>query len=324
MSLRSELHDRLWRAFERWHEMREQGATKHDLKIRGLREYRDANHYTRNVIFTANTLHTYERILGRFMDSCPHAHRLEDIGKRDLKAFMDRAIAEGMSAKTLKTRASALAKFGALTGQTRSFAALAEKYGEKIRQLVRTGEIAGPSRSTPSVEVLLRTIEVLKEWDARHFDRTGDPRSYHLAARLQWETSARGVSATERITPVSLLDGNRIELIGKGGRRDVFEISPELHALLRAWFAHNPGKLADLRGYQCAYARAIKAAGGYVTGTHGARRASIRDYYGRLYAQRRAEGLAPAKAAARAVGDAIERLGHSRTRRDHRRWYLGE
>lgn len=323
MSLRGELHDRLWRAYVRWHEMREQGATKHDLKMQGLREYGDVNRYTRNVIFTANTLHTYDRILGRFLESCPQAQRLEDTGKREFKAFMDRAITAGLSAKTLKTMSSALAKFGALTGRTKSFAALSEKYGEKIRALVRTGVIAGPSRSTPSVEILQRAIKVLQEWDARHFARTDEPRAYHLAAQLQWETSARGISATERVTDASLLDGNRIELVGKGGRRDIFGISSELHRRLRAWFAHNRGPLADLRGYQCAYRRAILAVGGRVTGTHGARRAAARAFFGRRYGEGRAAGLDPKTASRRAAGDAIERLGHSRDRRDHRRWYLG-
>ena len=47
MSLKQEVHDRLWRAFERWHEIRQSGVSKHDLKVRGIRESGDPNQYTR-------------------------------------------------------------------------------------------------------------------------------------------------------------------------------------------------------------------------------------------------------------------------------------
>ena len=124
------------------------------------------------------------------------------------------------------------------------------------------------------------------------------------------------------MTAASLLPDNRIELIGKGGRRDVFTLSSDLHAALLSHLAHSPARLADLRGYQAAYRRAVLATGSRVTGTHGARRASARTFYARRYAEARTAGLAPAPAADQAAGDAIERLGHSRDRTDHRSWYL--
>lgn len=323
MSLKSDLHDRLWNAYQRWHELREMGETKHELKMRGLHEHRDVNHYTRGLIFTGNTLRTYDKILQRFIEANPGTERLEDLGKPEFRAFMDKAIADGLAAKTLRAYGSALAKFGALTGQTRSFAALSEQYARKVRELTRAGELRGPERHTPSVDVLMRAIDVLRTWDARHFARTGDPRAYHFAARIQWETSARGISATERVTPSSLVGGNYIKLVGKGAREDVHPLSPDLHAQLRAYLAHYGGPLADLRGYQCAYRRAVLAAGGRATGTHGVRRASAQSYYGRRFGEERALGRDPHSAAETAAQDAIERLGHSRDRDDHRRWYLG-
>jgi len=323
LSLKNELHDRLGRAFERWHELRAEGETKHELKMEGIRAHGDVNHCTRNLIFSANTLHTYEKILGRFIDSCPNAQCLKDLGKREFGAFMDKAITNGLAVKTLKQYGSALSKYGALTGQTRSFANLAERYARKVSALARAGELRGPSRMTPTTAVRDRMIEILRVWDARHFDRTGEPRAYHLAALIQKETMARGISATERFTSASLLDGSRITIIGKGGRCDVFDVSPHVYSQLGAWFKHNPGPLADLRGYQCAYARAITAAGGYATGTHGARRAAAQEAHVTAYAGYSAAGLAPRTASDRAAGDVIERLGHSRDRRDHRRWYLG-
>jgi hypothetical protein len=209
-----------------------------------------------------------------------------------------------------------------VTGQTQSFAALSEKYGWKIRQLAKLGKLATPTRATPGREVLERAIAFLKAWDARHFDRTGEERAYHLAARLQLETAARSVSVTERLTAACIRDGNQVALIGKSGKVLAFTLPLDLHRTLRLWFAHHPGPLASQRGYQTAYARAIRAAGGRVTGTHGARRRSAQDYYGRQYRQAVGCGVSPAEAADQAAGDAIERLGHSRDRRDHRHWYL--
>lgn len=326
MSLKQELHDRLWRAFERWQELRAAGATKHDLKMRGIRECGDPNRHTRNLLFTGSTLRTYEGPLKEFVEMAQRefgAARLEEMGKREFRAFMDRAIERGLAVKTLNMYRSALAKFGALTGQTQSFAGLSQRYGWKIRELARAGRLTTPARATPGREILERAIAILKDRDARHFGRTGEPRAYHLAARVQLETAARSISATARLTEASLRDGNCLALVGKGGKELTFRISPGLHAALRDWFAHNAGPLAGQRGYRSAYARAIQAAGGRVTGTHGARRRAARDLYASRYRDAVNSGLAPSAAAEEAAGDAIQALGHSRHRRDHRAWYLG-
>jgi hypothetical protein len=322
MSITQDVHDRLWRSFQRWEELRQTGVTKHDLKMRGIRESSDPNQFSRNLIFTGNTLRSYEGVLKDFVEHAQREHgaqRLEDVGKKALRSFMDRAIAQGLAVKTLNRYRSALSKFGALTGQTAGFVGICQRYGWKIRALQEAGQLAGPTRMTPSREVVERAIQILRERDARHFARTGEARAYQLAGRLQLETTARGISATERVTQASLLDENRILLVGKGGKEMVYALSPSLHRTLSLFLAHNPGPLALLHAYQSAYARAIKAAGGRVTGTHGARRRSVQDRYADLYRQVVGEGLAPAAAAQQAAGDAIETLGHSRNRRG----YLG-
>ncbi len=325
-NLKQDLHDRLWNAQQRWFTLREQGETKHELKMRGLRECGDANRYTRNLIFADSTRLTYEKVLKDIVEYAEREHgcqRLEEIGKREFRGFMDRAIAEGQAAKTLNLYRSALAKLGALTGRSESAAALSKKYGLKIRALAKSGAIATPTRATPSREVLDRAVAVLRAWDARQFARTDEPRAYHLAARLQLETAARSVSATDRVTWESLLEGNRIQLVGKGGKIQIFTISADLHSILARYLAQNPGSLAQKRGYQSAYARAMAAVGGQVSGTHGARRRAARDRYAVNYRTGIEFGLSPKTAAEKAAGDAIEALGHSRHRRDHRRWYLG-
>ena len=38
MSLKKQLHDRLWRAYDCWHELREAGERKHEIKMAGLRD----------------------------------------------------------------------------------------------------------------------------------------------------------------------------------------------------------------------------------------------------------------------------------------------
>jgi hypothetical protein len=327
MSLNQELHDRLWRAFQRWEALRRTGVTKHELKVRGIRESGDPNQLLRNIIFTGNTLRSYEGVLKAFVEHAQLQHgarRLEDAGKKALRTFMDRAIAQGLAVKTLSRYRSALAKFGALTGQTAAFVGICERYGARIRELQKSGQLAGPMRMTPARGTVERAIQVLKDRDARHFDRTGDCRAYHLAARLQLETAARGISATERVTSNSLRDSNRIELVGKGGKRMIFTLSPELHRALSLYLAQNPEPLAPLRGYQSAYARAVRAVGGRAPGTHGIRRRSVREAYAELYAQAVAAGAPCREAADEAAGMAVELLGHSRNRRDHRSWYLGK
>lgn len=327
MSLKQDVHDRLWQAFRRWEEMRQTGVSKHDLKMHGLRECGDPNQFTRSLIFTGNTLRSYEAPLKDFVEFARAergASRLEDIGKNEFREFMDRAISRGLAVKTLNRYRSALAKFGALTGQSQSFAKLSRKYGWKIRALGREGQLPSPTRATPSRGVLERTIAILHERDARIFARTGEARAYSLAARLQLETAARSISVTSRFTADSVRHDCQVALIGKGGKEQIFRITPDLHRTLQLWFAHHRGALTRHRGYQSAYARAVRAGGGRVTGTHGARRRSIRDQYLELYREATDSGMAPCDAANKATGDAIQRLGHSRHRRDHRAWYLAK
>ena len=42
-AMKEQLHQRLWGAQARWFRLREAGMTKHDLKIRGLREQGDVS-----------------------------------------------------------------------------------------------------------------------------------------------------------------------------------------------------------------------------------------------------------------------------------------
>jgi hypothetical protein len=326
MGLKQDMHDRLWRAFQRWEALRLTGATKHELKMRGIRECGDPNRHTRSLIFTGNTLRTYEAPLKDFIEMAQRdfgATRLEDLGKREFRAFMDRAIERGLAVKTLNMYRSALAKFGALTGQSQSFAALSEKYGWKIRGLAKAGQLPSPTRATPGSFVVARAIEILRQWDARHFARTGEPRAYNLAARVQLETAARSISATARLTPDSLHPDGMLILVGKGGKELSATLSAELHRLLSHWFQDNPGPLASQAGYRSAYARAMEAAGGRVQGTHGLRRRSTRNLYSSIYSQAASSGMAPSAAAEKAASDSIHALGHSRHRRDLRGLYLG-
>lgn len=325
MSLKQDIHDRLWGAQQRWFALREQGTTKRELKLKGIREG-DPNRYTRSLIFAGSTRRSYEKILKTFVEYAHREHgcqRLEDINKREFRAFMDRAIGQGLAAKTLHQYRSALSKRGSLSGHTASAVALSEAYGRKIRDLVRMGALRGPSRATPSAEVAQRAIEILRSWDARHFERTDEPRAYHLAARLQLEAGCRSISATARVTRDSLGEGNQITLTGKGGRLATVAISPELHRVLGLFLGARPGPLAGQRAYQTAYARAVRVAGGRVTGTHGLRRLSAQEFYRHAYRTSVGSGMSPSQAASVATGDAVERLGHSRHRADVAGCYLG-
>jgi hypothetical protein len=126
------------------------------------------------------------------------------------------------------------------------------------------------------------------------------------------------------VTIDSLKPGNQIVLVGKGGKTMLFDISPELHRTLALYLGSGPRLLAPLRAYQSAFRRAILSAGGRVTGTHGVRRRAARDLFSTRYRDGLGSGLTPKSASDRAAGDTVQALGHSRDRRDHRRWYLGK
>ncbi len=315
--VKDELHDALWNAQQEWFALREEGETKHGLKMAGLRDARDPNQYTRGVIFTGRTRATYERDLREFVKFCHERYgvqHLRDITAKHAKAFLEKAIDERWAAKTLHKLRSELVKLGALIGKTASFVALSAKYGEIIRGLQAGEVVAGPTRETPSADVVARAVEVLRERDER----------YYLAARLQLETAGRSVSCTDRITKESLKDGNVVEIVGKGGKVQAMVISAELHAKLKAHLEAHPGALADRNAYREALARAMREAGGRVRGSHGMRRWSTQDYYRQRYAARRRAGQSAREARAGARRDAVERLGHGRDRRDQANGYLGQ
>jgi hypothetical protein len=63
--MKNELHQRLWGSQERWFALREQGMTKHDLKIAGVKDRNDPWWACRSLIFAGNTRLTYERAIAR-------------------------------------------------------------------------------------------------------------------------------------------------------------------------------------------------------------------------------------------------------------------
>jgi hypothetical protein len=323
--MKKTLHDRLWNAQQRWFALRAEGATKHDLKLRGLRECGDPNRFTRNIIFAGSTRRSYEETLKTFVEFAHEkfgAQRLEDIGKQEFKAFIEDGVARGLAASTLEARCSHLSKLGALIGRSEQFFALARRTAGRIRELGRTAALAGPERVTPSPQIAARAIEILRSWDERHRARTGQPRAYHLAARLQIETAGRSVSVTDRLTQECLKEGNRVEIIGKGGRPVQAPVSADLYTAIAEHLGKAGEPLAARRGYQMAWRRAVQAVGGRAGGSHGLRRLSTRKFYRLRYAHRVEGGEAPGDARRTAREEAVERLGHSRNRADQAACYL--
>ena len=95
------------------------------------------------------------------------------------------------------------------------------------------------------------------------------------------------------------------------------DISLDLYRRLDGHFRQSTSPtLASLRPYQVALSRATLAVGGRSTGSHANRRTSATDYCNDRYHDYRAQGLTPEEARRRAVEDTVERLGHSRNRRD--------
>jgi hypothetical protein len=171
-------------------------------------------------------------------------------------------------------------------------------------------------------------VERLRHLDALAEQRTGEPRGYHLALRLQQEAGLRSVEATERFGRASLVgvegDQGRVSVIGKGGRIREVTISRELYGQLVAHFERSTApNLAPYRAYQLTFRRAALAVGGRTTGTHANRRDCAVDFKNTRYREYLAAGMSPKEAREQAVRDAIELLGHSRNRGDVAQAYLG-
>lgn len=325
-AMKKDLHDRLWNAQQRWFAMRAEGATKRALKLRGIKEGADPNLHTRNLIFAGSTRRSYEETFKSFLEFAHErfgVQRLGDLGKREFRAFIEDRVARGLAASTLLAQVSHLVKLGCLTGKAQSAIVLGRKLHRWIRDLREGGALGGPQRPTPSRETAERAIEILRGWDKRYEARTARPRAYHLAARLQLETSARSVSVTERLTRDRLKGDHRIECIGKGGRPLLAAVPTDLHAAVAEHLKRAGEPLADRDGYRMAWRRAVQVAGGRATGTHGLRRRAAREAYLEIYGRLTAEGMSPAEARREARAEAVERLGHSRDRGDQAACYLG-
>jgi integrase len=305
---------------QRWLQLRETGVGKHDLKVQGLREHGDMYHETRRIIFTGNTRVTYERVLKGFV-GFSHDRGIErnaDISKREMRVYMEHLMDRGRSESYLDKIRSACVKFGALHGKYESFHAMSEKMGEKIRDLVEDGVIAGPVHQRITPEVADRAIERLAELDAQ-FEGS---RAYHLAAELQRECGLRAIEATERLTPDRLVEGYVIAL-EKGGKELARPVPADLYRELKDYFAESGAScLASERAYQSAFGRAVLEVGGRSTGTHSLRRLWADEYRGERYREHLAEGMPPEQASEAAMADTMEALGHWRDRNDLRQSYL--
>jgi hypothetical protein len=328
--MKDELHSKLWGAQQRWFGLKEQGWSKHDLKMQGIKERGDMFHATRAIIFTGATRLAYERELKRFLD---YAHTVRgkaencQVDKKDFRAYMDSRLSQGGAKTEMNKIRAAVVKFGALYGKWESFHALSKKVGEQIRELSRSGQLRGPSRPHVSPEVRAAVLDRLRHLDGLAETRKGEPRGYALALELQKEGSLRSVEATERFTPKSLLglegEKGRIAILGKGGRVRMALISRNLYSRLEAHFSRaQASTLAPLRAYQVAVRRATLAVGGQATGTHAHRRTSAEELKNAKYKDHLKDGKTTKKASELAVQDAVEQLGHSRNRKDLARAYL--
>jgi hypothetical protein len=328
--MKDELHARLWQAQQRWFALKDQGLTKHELKMQGIRERGDMFYATRAILFTGATRLAYEQELKRFLD---YAHTVggksenAQIDKKDFRAYMEARLTQGGAKTEMNKIRAAIVKFGALYGKWESFHALSKKLGEKIRELSRAGQLRGPSRPHVTAQVRTAIIDRLRHLDALAEGRKGEPRGYALALELQKEASLRSIEATERFTRQSLLglegDKGRVTILGKGGRVRTALVSKDLYRRLEAHFGRSKAVgLAPLRAYQVAVRRATLAVGGQATGTHAHRRTSAEELKKMKYKEHLKDGKTTRKASEMAVQDAVEHLGHSRNRKDLAKAYL--
>jgi hypothetical protein len=328
--MKDELHARLWSAQQRWFALKDQGLTKHDLKMDGIRERGDMFYATRGIIFTGSTRLAYEQELKRFLDYANSVRGKAEnaqIDKRDFRAYMEVRLAQGGAKAEMNKIRAAIVKFGALYGKWESFHALSKKIGATIRELSRSGQLRGPVRPHVTPEVRQAAIERLSRLDTIAEARTGQPRGYALALELQKEASLRSIEATDRFTRQSFLglegDKGKITICGKGGRVRTALISGGLYRRLEAHFGRSKAEaLAPRRAYQVALRRATLAVGGMATGSHAHRRTSAVEMKNAKYKDHVKDGKTTKNARQLAVQDTVEHLGHSRNRRDLAEAYL--
>lgn len=323
-TMKHEMHQRLWGALQRWFALREQGVTKRDLKLAGLRERNDPWSACRNLVFTGNTRLTYERSLKGFLDFT-HARGIErndDITKREMRDYVHHLIDRGASQSTLDKVRSACVKLGALYGKYESARSMSRKLGAEIRELVEAGVIKGPEHQRIGADVAQRAVARLHELDAVHQAETGQPRGYGLAAELQRACGLRAIEATQRLTR-DRLTGGHVAVLGKGGRVRSLAVPLDLSRRIESFFAGTGSTcLAALRPYESAWRRAVLDIGGRSTGTHALRRLWAQDYRGERYRVHLARGMAPEEAAKCALADTLEALGHGRERAELKSAYL--
>lgn len=329
-AMKEELHRELYSAQERWFALRETGVTKHDLKLQGLRERGDMFYCTRSILFTGATRVAYERELKPFLDYCHDVRGKtvnREIDKRDFRAYMEERLAAGGKASHFNKMRSAITKFLSLYGKYESAHAMSKWVGARVREMKKAGLLQGPDRPHITPEIQQAAIDRLKTLDAHAEARTGQPRGYHLALELQKEGTLRAIEATERFRKESLLgitsERGLVSVLGKGGRLRQVDISKDLYTRLAAHFARvGDSALASLSAYRIALSRACVSVGGRTTASHANRRSSATQFCKARYLYYRQQGLRPAEASSRAAQDAVERLGHSRNRRDVAAAYL--
>jgi hypothetical protein len=329
--MKKEMHQQLWDAQQKWFKLKDEGWTKHELKMEGIRQKGDMFYATRDILFTGTTRMAYEKELRKFIDYAVKdrgkTHNVQ-INKNDFRAYMNARIAAGDSKKELDKVRAACVKFGAVYGKWESFHAASIKFGEKIRELSRDGLLRGPERPHVTPEVRAAVIGHLRHLDVLSERRTGNPRGYALALELQKEASLRSIEATDRFTAKSLLglngDRGQISILGKGGRVRTATISKNLYDRLVAHFARSKREsLAPRRAYQVSVRRATLAVGGHATGTHAHRRTSAEELKNEKYRKHLEKGETTQNARKLAVEETVEHLGHSRNRKDLAAAYLG-
>ena len=329
-NMKDELHGRLFGAMERWFDLKEQGWTKHGLKMEGIREHSNMFYATRGLIFTGATRLAYERELKHFINfaqqDCGKTTNAQ-VDKKDFRAYMEARMARGGAASELNKVRAAIVKFGALYGKYESFHAMSKKVGVEIREMRAAGTLRGPARPHVTPQVRQAVVERLARLDTAWEQRAKMPRGYSLVTRLQQEAGLRAIEATDRFTRGSLVglegDKGQISIVGKGGKVRPATISRDLYTRLDDHFKRSQVRsLASRRSYQVALRRATLAVGGQATASHAHRRTWAVEMKNAKYKEYLKEGKSPKEARRLAVQDTVELLGHSRNRKDLAAAYL--
>ena len=243
----------------------EPGSSKHlakaDARAEGARTWAEIG--AKTAIYSYRTAETYRDVWRQAAIFSKENNGLKDIEKlsaADIKSYLARRVAEGVSSATFQKECAALGKFG------NALNLLAEKretgreydFRPAIREVAATAkglERADPHRAYTNPKGLIAELKNPDHW---------------LAAEIQLKGGAR-INEVSKIKSGQLKGNGRVEIKGKGGKIREIKIPEKIYAELKTSIEKNGEFNIDKNAYGRDLRQAADLSGQAASGSHGLR-----------------------------------------------------